>query len=75
MTNKSGKPLRLDAATERLVARMWREWVRPYRGKLMLSFLLMAVVAAATGAYPLLIAPDSWTVRPSSVITGLLPKG
>ncbi len=55
MTNKSGKPLRLDAATERLVARMWREWVRPYRGKLMLSFLLMAVVAAATGAYPLLI--------------------
>ena len=55
MTNKSGKPLRLDAATERLAARMWREWVRPYRGKLMLSFLLMAVVAATTGAYPLLI--------------------
>ena len=55
MTNKSGKPLRLDAATERLAARMWREWVRPYRGKLLLSFLLMAIVAATTGAYPLLI--------------------
>ncbi|WP_109096796.1 ABC transporter transmembrane domain-containing protein [Azospirillum sp. TSH64] len=55
MTNKSGKPLRLDAATERLAARMWREWVRPYRGKLLMSFVLMAVVAATTGAYPLLI--------------------
>lgn len=55
MSKKSGERLRLDAATERLVGRMLREWVRPYTGKLMLSFLLMAVVAAATGAYPLLI--------------------
>lgn len=55
MSKKSGERLRLDAATERLVGRMLREWVRPYTGKLMVSFLLMAVVAAATGAYPLLI--------------------
>nr|WP_246500380.1 ABC transporter ATP-binding protein [Azospirillum rugosum] len=34
---------------------MLREWVRPYAGKLLMSFLLMALVAATTGAYPLLI--------------------
>ncbi len=55
MTKKSGERLRLDAATERLVIRVLREWVRPYRGKLALSFLLMGLVAATTGAYPLLI--------------------
>ncbi|CAO3420718.1 ABC transporter ATP-binding protein [Azospirillum doebereinerae] len=55
MTKKSGGQLRLDATTERLVGRMWRDWVRPYKGKLGTSFLLMALVAATTGAYPLLI--------------------
>ncbi len=55
MSKKSGERLRLDAATERLVGRMLREWVRPYTGKLVLSFLLMGLVAATTGAYPLLI--------------------
>ncbi|MBP2290628.1 ABC transporter ATP-binding protein [Azospirillum rugosum] len=55
MSKKSGERLRFDAATERLVVRMLREWVRPYAGKLLMSFLLMALVAATTGAYPLLI--------------------
>lgn len=55
MSKKSGERLRFDAATERLVVRMLREWVRPYTGKLVMSFLLMALVAATTGAYPLLI--------------------
>nr|WP_274390073.1 ABC transporter ATP-binding protein [Azospirillum doebereinerae] len=34
---------------------MWRDWVRPYKGKLGVAFLLMALVAVTTGAYPLLI--------------------
>ncbi|MGF7177119.1 ABC transporter ATP-binding protein [Azospirillum doebereinerae] len=55
MTKKTGGQLRLDATTERLVGRMWRDWVRPYKGKLGVAFLLMALVAATTGAYPLLI--------------------
>jgi len=55
VSKKTSPPLRLDATTERLVGRMWRDWVRPYRGRLGLSFLLMAVVALTTGAYPLLI--------------------
>ncbi|MCG5243327.1 ABC transporter ATP-binding protein [Azospirillum doebereinerae] len=55
MTKKTGGQLRLDATTERLVGRMWRDWVRPYKGKLGVAFLLMALVAVTTGAYPLLI--------------------
>lgn len=55
VTKTSGGALRLDATTERLMGRVWREWVRPYRAKLALSFLLMALVAATTGGYPLLI--------------------
>ncbi len=55
MSKKPSPALRLDATTERLVGRMWRDWVRPYKAKLGLSFLLMALVAATTGAYPLLI--------------------
>jgi ATP-binding cassette, subfamily B, bacterial MsbA len=39
----------------RLLTRVWREWVRPHRRDLYKAFALMAVVAAATGAYPLLI--------------------
>lgn len=55
MSKKSTEKLRIDAATERLVVRMLREWVAPYKGKLLLAFVLMGLVAAATGAYPLLI--------------------
>ncbi|MBB4020050.1 subfamily B ATP-binding cassette protein MsbA [Chelatococcus caeni] len=35
--------------------RLWCEWVRPHWGTLALVLLLIAVVSAATGAYPLLI--------------------
>lgn len=35
--------------------RVWREWVRPHRRRLLVVFALMAATAAATGVYPLLI--------------------
>ncbi|GGG50573.1 ABC transporter permease [Chelatococcus composti] len=35
--------------------RLWREWVRPHWATLALVLILIAVVSAATGAYPLLI--------------------
>nr|WP_211112640.1 ABC transporter ATP-binding protein [Azospirillum sp. SYSU D00513] len=38
-----------------MMLRIWREWARPYRGRMFLVFLLMAVLALVTGAYPLLI--------------------
>ena len=55
MSGKTDKASGLDGATQALMWRVWREWIRPYRGRLMLAFVLMAVLAAATGAYPLLI--------------------
>jgi subfamily B ATP-binding cassette protein MsbA len=47
--------LRLDAATRQLLERIVHSWVAPYRGRLLLSFALMGLLAASTGAYPLLI--------------------
>jgi subfamily B ATP-binding cassette protein MsbA len=38
-----------------LVGRLWRDWVRPYRRLLALNLGLIAVVAATTAAYPVLI--------------------
>jgi len=55
VSGKTDKASGLDGATQALMWRVWREWIRPYRGRLMLAFVLMAVLAAATGAYPLLI--------------------
>ncbi|WP_448187670.1 ABC transporter ATP-binding protein [Azospirillum sp. sgz301742] len=55
MSGKTNTVLGLDGDTQALMGRVWREWIRPYRGRLMLAFVLMAVLAAATGAYPLLI--------------------
>ena len=34
--------------------RLWRGWVRPYLGRLLIAFALMAVVAGSASAYPLL---------------------
>ena len=55
MSGKTDKASGLDGTTQALMRRVWREWIRPYRGRLMVAFVLMAVLAAATGAYPLLI--------------------
>jgi subfamily B ATP-binding cassette protein MsbA len=51
----TAKRIELDADTRRLLARFWREWVRGRWRELLLALLLMAVVAATTGAYPLII--------------------
>ncbi|MGQ9371079.1 ABC transporter ATP-binding protein [Azospirillum sp. ST 5-10] len=55
MSKTTGDKLRLDAATQELALRMWRQWIRRYRGRLLVAIALMGVVAATTGAYPLLI--------------------
>ena len=47
--------LRLDVPTCGLMARLWRDWARPHLGRMLCGFALMAVVAAAAGAYPVLI--------------------
>ena len=50
--------LRFDETTRYLLGRLWRDWVRPHWRTLIWVGLSMAAVAAATGAYPLLI---DWT--------------
>jgi len=44
-----------DPRTRPMVARLWRDWVRPHRPRVLVSLLLMALVAAVTGVYPLVI--------------------
>jgi len=50
---RKGLPLRGD--TLPLVGRLWREWMRPHARSLAIVLALIAVVAAATGLYPILI--------------------
>ena len=37
-----------------ILKRLWQGWVRPYLGRLLIAFALMAVVAGSASAYPLL---------------------
>src|SRR5689334_16206409 len=50
--------LRLDDATQSLMARLWRDWVKAHWQSLVMVVVFMAIVSATTGAYPLLI---DWT--------------
>ena len=53
-----------------LVARLWREWMRPHRGALALVLVLVTLVAGATGLYPILIklAFDAFSARDAQAI-------
>lgn len=48
--------LNLPSSDKHLVARLWKDYVRPYRGRLYLAFFFMVVLSAATAAYGLLVA-------------------
>ena len=37
-----------------ILLRLWQGWVRPYLGRLIAAFVLMAIVAGSASAYPLL---------------------
>ena len=39
-----------------ILRRLWRDWVAVYKGRIGLALLLMAIVAAASSAYPILIS-------------------
>ncbi|HEY1721377.1 MAG TPA: lipid A export permease/ATP-binding protein MsbA [Magnetospirillaceae bacterium] len=53
----SNKKLHLDQSTWTLVRRLVREGVRPYVGRIFISFLFMAVVAATSGLLAWLMKP------------------
>ncbi len=48
--------LKLESTDKYLVGRLWREYVRPYKGRLFLAIFFMAILAAATAGYGWLVA-------------------
>jgi subfamily B ATP-binding cassette protein MsbA len=62
--------LRLSGDTLPLVARLWRDWMRPHAGALALVLALVALVAGATGLYPILIARayDAFAARDAGAL-------
>ena len=48
-----------------LIRRLWRDWMRPHARTLALVLVLVALVAGATGLYPVLIkaAFDAFTAK------------
>ncbi len=52
---KRPAPVRLDQRTSALLRRFWRDWVAKRWPQLLLAFGLMAIVAATTGAYGLIV--------------------
>ncbi|PHR94462.1 MAG: ABC transporter permease [Robiginitomaculum sp.] len=48
--------LKLPSSDKVLIARLWKEYVRPFRARLFLAFFFMIILAATTAAYGFLIA-------------------
>ncbi|PPR21056.1 MAG: Lipid A export ATP-binding/permease protein MsbA [Alphaproteobacteria bacterium MarineAlpha10_Bin3] len=57
LAKRTKRKLRLDAPTRLLAGRIWRDYVRHHRGKILLSMLFMVAIAAATGGQARLIEP------------------
>ncbi|MCF6219796.1 MAG: ABC transporter ATP-binding protein/permease [Robiginitomaculum sp.] len=53
--NKKTNILNLKGEDKRLVGRLWRDYIRPFRRRLYLAFFFMVVLAAATAAYGFLV--------------------
>jgi ATP-binding cassette, subfamily B, bacterial MsbA len=66
----SRQPLDLSGDTVETIARLWRRWGRPHRATLALVLVCIALVAAATGLYPILIskAYDAFTAHDERAI-------
>src|SRR5918993_5816416 len=62
--------LPLHGDTLPLVARLWRDWMRPHAGTMALVLVLVALVAGATGLYPILIARayDAFAARDAGAL-------
>ncbi|HEX8166117.1 MAG TPA: ABC transporter ATP-binding protein [Beijerinckiaceae bacterium] len=64
------KLLPVSGDTLPAVRRLWRDWMRPHRGELAAVVGLVALVAGATGLYPILIkaAFDAFSTRDERAI-------
>lgn len=74
MSKKGAPPLTLDDTTKALARRLWQDWMSPYRRRVLVTLLFMAIVAGSTAAYPLLIdlTYELFTAQDARVIT-LMP--
>ena len=70
--NKPG--FRLDESSKRLVARLWRDWMRRYIGRVGATVVAMVFVAGTTALYPFIIerAVDAMQAKDTRVLT-LMP--
>lgn len=79
-------PVSSKPASRSILMRIWTGWVRPYLGRLIGAFLLMALVAGSAAAYPLLTkyifnaladgrATDVIWLAPPAIIVLALIKG
>ena len=57
LAKRTKRKIRLDAPTRLLARRIWRDYVRHHRGKILVSMLFMVAIAAATGGQARLIEP------------------
>ena len=75
MTDDREQPQASDQSSWRLLARIWRDYVRHHKGKIVLSMLCMVVVASMTGAQAQLVAPalDRLLVAGEAAVLWLLP--
>ena len=48
--------LNLPSSDKQLIGRLWREYMRPFRGKMYLAFFFMAILAASMAAYGWLVS-------------------
>ncbi len=55
MSKTKANILNLQGDDKRLVSRLWREYILPFRGRLYLAFVFMIILAGATAAYGFLI--------------------
>jgi ATP-binding cassette, subfamily B, bacterial MsbA len=45
----------IKSDTRPMIARLWREWVRPHRNTILLVMLVIAIAAVANALYPLMV--------------------
>ena len=60
----------VEGDTLPLIARLWREWIRPHAPTLALVLVLIAIIAGTTGLYPILIsrAYDAFAARDAGAL-------
>jgi ATP-binding cassette, subfamily B, bacterial MsbA len=45
----------ITSDTKPMIARLWREWVRPHRNTIILVMIVIAIAALANALYPLMV--------------------